>query len=950
MRAIACGRFNVKEKLGAGSFGEIHRGEDVETGIPVAIKFEHAKTRFPQLSYESKLYTIFKNGCNIPKFYYFGTENQKNAMVIELLGKSLEDLAAERHHRLTLKTVLMLADQMISAVQYVHSMNFIHRDIKPDNFMMGTGKNANKVYIIDFGLSKKYRDPHTHEHIKYVENKDLTGTARYASVSALKGIEQSRRDDLEALGYVWLYLLKGNLPWMGLDARNRRQKYDRICEVKASTSFEELCSGFPDEFVRYFYAVRQLRFTEEPDYSHYRKLFRKLFARLGYTYDYVYDWTNSINNLKKITPKCATLNRPPPIDRLNQIMNERYEKQLREKRNNMGEHLSDKGKKPQMKIVTNTQIKNKSEKSKSKRAFDETVKKTKFSTAPHAPNDSIHNGSFRTPDNTKIKNNSKNVTNKSETNINNTSNNLINRNVNNNNNPNLGRSDADALWLMKIKTSRLNDDSDDDDDEDDDNSDGEVIIVPNLRKRIPPPRIPTTSSSDDDLPQTGNNLLPTIPNNSPGRKNLYHSFNINATKPVSILKKDTRNQKSNDKLNDKQDNQNKEGKSDEYGKLNDSKEKKNVHHRNGVEMKIPIKSESSEGLKVSSSKTSSKQSSKQHSHDSSKNHSHGSKKDSKSGGKNDSRNESKNNKKVISSSSSSNITDDSTDFSFERKRTERANKKKRRAEKKSNEQSFIPKIPSKGSNMRMPPTLNENQHQKPKAHTPPHTHTHTHSHKHSYNTNATNNNTNTNATPHSNSIPNISNKDKLNKDKAQNNEKLNNDHYKEHHHYSSTNNTTNNYSSRNNNHNIKNNNNGRHHTEVLTSKRLSVPAPSSSNSSDSNSGFYNLKYSLQAARNGTETARTQHKKIPATGSNGNIRTFNKRQKEEESSEEFVSSKARKAEESARMKSGTGTSGMRPIQARQSQNQKRRLTPGQRHSLKPATIIPSWMNEKFKGRK
>jgi hypothetical protein len=155
---------------------------------------------------------------------------------------------------------------------------------------MGTGDCANQVFIIDYGLAKKYRDPHTHLHIPYVEGKSLTGTARYASVAALRGIEQSRRDDLEALGFVWLYLLRGSLPWMGLKGNDQKQKHERICEVKARTSIEELCRGFPVEFVRYFQAVRALKFTERPNYSDLKALFRDLITRDRLAYDSHYDW------------------------------------------------------------------------------------------------------------------------------------------------------------------------------------------------------------------------------------------------------------------------------------------------------------------------------------------------------------------------------------------------------------------------------------------------------------------------------------------------------------------------------------------------------------------------------------------------------------------------------------------------------------------------------------
>jgi casein kinase 1 epsilon len=222
---------------------------------------------------------------------WFGVEGEYNVMVIDLLGPSLEDLFNYCSRKFSLKTVLMLADQMINRVEYMHQKGFLHRDIKPDNFLMGLGRKANQVYIIDYGLAKKFRDLQTHKHIPYRENKNLTGTARYASVNTHLGVEQSRRDDLESLGYVLMYFLRGSLPWQGLKAGTKKQKYDKISEKKMLTPVEVLCKSYPSEFISYFHYCRSLRFEDKPDYSYLKRLFRDLFIREGYQFDYVFDWT-----------------------------------------------------------------------------------------------------------------------------------------------------------------------------------------------------------------------------------------------------------------------------------------------------------------------------------------------------------------------------------------------------------------------------------------------------------------------------------------------------------------------------------------------------------------------------------------------------------------------------------------------------------------------------------
>merc|ERR1711881_253079 len=184
----------------------------MNTGDEVAIKLESAKSRHPQLAYEYKVYRILAGGVGIPTVRWFGKEGDYNVMVMEILGPSLEDLFNFCSRRFTMKTVLMLADQMIGRIEFLHNKNFIHRDIKPDNFLMGIGRHCNKLFLIDYGLAKKFRDNRTRQHIGYREDKNLTGTARYASINAHLGIEQSRRDDMESLGYVLMYFNRGSLP------------------------------------------------------------------------------------------------------------------------------------------------------------------------------------------------------------------------------------------------------------------------------------------------------------------------------------------------------------------------------------------------------------------------------------------------------------------------------------------------------------------------------------------------------------------------------------------------------------------------------------------------------------------------------------------------------------------------------------------------------------------
>eukprot|EP00742_Colponemidia_sp_Colp-10_P014334 GILJ01016270.1.p1 GENE.GILJ01016270.1~~GILJ01016270.1.p1 ORF type:complete len:451 (+),score=70.34 GILJ01016270.1:60-1412(+) len=287
-------QWQVLDLVGHGGFGEVYKGIDTRTNRPVAIKVE-PKTPRSWLYHEARIMKDLnvQGVKGVPSLHYFGEEANLDHrfLIMSFLGLSLEDLH-ERHQRFSLKTTLMLMYQMVSLLQRLHAAGYVHRDLKPDNFLLGT--DAKTLFLIDFGLSNKYvtaDGENNTVHKPMQTERPFIGTTRYASLNTHKGVSQSRRDDLESLIYIGVYMYRGRLPWTGLNINDRDAKERKIGELKETLTADQICSRCPIVFPKLLAYARQTQFEDALEYDIIRSLINQTLDReLSEKFDHQYDW------------------------------------------------------------------------------------------------------------------------------------------------------------------------------------------------------------------------------------------------------------------------------------------------------------------------------------------------------------------------------------------------------------------------------------------------------------------------------------------------------------------------------------------------------------------------------------------------------------------------------------------------------------------------------------
>jgi len=285
MQRLLAGKFRIDFKIGEGTFSDIFCGTDIYSHQQVAVKVESAQSKSSLVMYESRVYRCLSGGVGIPKVHWYGVGEPYNILVTDLQGPTIQNLFVSMDE-FGSELLLALAKEILDRIEYVHSKDFIYRDVKPENFAFGKDfelKTGLKLHIIDFGLAKRYTYPKTNQHIAMRRNAGVKGLSLFASHRARQGFEQSRRDDLEAIGNMMMYVQSRELPmnfqWMDINPG-----------VDKLASPDLWLSQLPSAFMPYLKYTQSLRFEDKPDYNLAWELLRSASIEAN-QFKFVIDWT-----------------------------------------------------------------------------------------------------------------------------------------------------------------------------------------------------------------------------------------------------------------------------------------------------------------------------------------------------------------------------------------------------------------------------------------------------------------------------------------------------------------------------------------------------------------------------------------------------------------------------------------------------------------------------------